>query len=128
MKVLTLREAYSVNNLRRAWRWLNTNTESQFKNYFREIYRVYTISIDKNLEDLNQRLTAGTYKPAHATKLYFPKKSGIQRTFSLLTVEDQIVYQALVNMIAEKFLPKIRKDYYQSVFSNVYTGTRSKYF
>src|SRR5258706_9055668 len=107
--IKALKEAYELKNLRRAWRWLNTNTETQFKNYFRHIYRAYAIAAEENLRDLQKRLVDGTFQPTHATKLYFPKKSGIQRTFTLLTVEDQIVYQALVNVIADRLLPKIGK-------------------
>lgn len=126
--VENLKEAFKLENLRRSWKWLNTNSEGQFKNYFRNIYRAYAIAEEDNLHDLRKRLLNSSYRPTHATKLYFPKKSGIQRTFSLLTVEDQIVYQALVAVIAERLLPAMRKHHLITVFGNIYGGRRSRFF
>ena len=126
--VPSLREAFNFDNLKLAWRWLNTNDDSYYKYFFRHIYRAYAISIDENLKDLNKRLIRGLYKPAHATKLYIPKKSGIQRPYTLLNVEDQIVYQALINIIAEKLSQKVKRFYNKEVFGNLYAGRRSKFF
>jgi len=126
--VTDLKEAFHLDNLRRAWRWLNTNPDALYKNYFRHIYRAYAISAESNLDELHKRLVKGTFQPTHATKLYFPKKSGIQRTYTLLTVEDQIVYQALANVVAERLLPKVGKRYYKEVFGNLYAGQRSVFF
>lgn len=123
-----LREAFHFDNLRRAWRWLNTNPEAYYKGYFRHIYRSYAVATDDNLTDLNKRLLKEEFQPEHATKIYLPKKSGIQRTYTLLTVEDQIVYQAMTNVIAERLLPTIRKRYDKEVFGNQYAGQRSRYF
>lgn len=77
--------------------------------------------------NLHARLTDGTYKPSNAIKLFFPKKSGIQRIYTLLSVEDHIVYQALVNVIAEKLYPVVKKRYLHSVFGNLYAGQRSRF-
>lgn len=38
-----------------------------------------------------------------------PKRSGVLRPYSLLTIEDQIVYQALVNIVAEQLHPKVSR-------------------
>ena len=86
------------------------------------------MAIDENLNDLHKRLMRGSFQPGHATKLYLPKKSGIQRTYTLLNIEDQIVYQAITNVIAERLLPKMQHQYYKEVFGNLYAGQRSKYF
>jgi len=123
-----LRAAFEIDNLRRAWRWLNTNPDAQYKSYFRNIYRAYAISHDDNLRDLHNRLRREVYQPTHAAKLYLPKKSGLQRTYTLLTVEDQIVYQALVNIVADRLLPKVRHRYYKEVFGHLYAGKRSRFF
>lgn len=123
-----LKDAFTLDNLQRAWRWTRTNPEAMFKNYFRHIYRAYSLSAEDNLVDLRERLIKGTYHPTHATKLYFPKKSGILRPYSLLCIEDQVVYQALVNIVAEKLYPHVRKRYYNSVFGHLYAGKNSMYF
>lgn len=123
-----LRKAFSRVNLQRSWMWLNTNPDGTYKNYFRHIYRSYAISSYQNLEDLRKKLADGTFEPQHATKLYLPKKSGIQRTYSLLAIEDQIVYQSMVNVIADKMEPHVRKRYNKQTFGNLYAGKRSHFF
>jgi hypothetical protein len=123
-----IRLAFKADNLERAWAWTKTNSEAMFKNYFRHIYRGYSISATENLADLRRRLTQGTYKPSHAMKLYLPKQSGILRPYSRLCVEDQIVYQAMVNIVAEKLRPRVIRRYYKSVFGHLYAGKRSLFF
>lgn len=120
--------AWSVSNLKRAWLWTTTNTEIRYKNYFRHIYRAYSLAPNKNLANLRKRLTSETYRPIHATKIYFPKKSGVLRPYSLLAVEDQIVYQALVNVVADRMFRRVRGRYLKSVFGNLYAGKRSRFF
>lgn len=123
-----LREAYSITNLKKAWKRITRSHEAYYKGYFRHIYRAYEISADNNLKDLRARLLNNTYQPAHAIKIYLPKKSGLQRVYTLLSVEDQIVYQALVNIVAEKLAPKMRSRYFKEVFGHVYAGSNSLYF
>lgn len=123
-----LKEAYALDNLHRAWRWLNTSPDPLYKGYFREIYRAYAISVDANLKSLRSRLLSGAFLPTHAIKVYLPKKSGLQRPLSLLAIEDQIVYQALVNVVAERLYPRVKKRYEFVIFGNLYAGQRSKSF
>jgi len=78
--------------------------------------------------DLRNRLLKDSYQPTHPAKLRFPKKSGLQRTITLLNVEDQIVYQALVNVVADKLLPQIKPYYHNSVFGHLYAGKGSQFF
>jgi len=120
--------AFSRENLERAWLWTLTNREAHYKSYFRQIYRAYSLSQGKHLASLRKNLLNGIFLPTHATKIYFPKKSGLQRAYSLLAVEDQIVYQALVNIIGDQLFRKMREHYYKSVFGNLYAGKRSKFF
>ena len=123
-----LRQAFKRDNLLRAWRWLNTNPDASYKSYFRHIYRSFAIAADQNIDDLRRRLANGAFEPQHATKLYLPKKSGIQRTYTLLAIEDQIVYQAMINVVADRMVPLVKKKYYKQVFGNLYSGKRSKFF
>lgn len=126
--VADLKEAFDTANLKRAWRWLNSNSDAYFKAYFRDIYRAYGIAVDANLTDLQKRLKSGRFQPQHATKVYLPKQSGLQRTYTLLTVEDQIVYQALVNVIADRLQPRAKRRHLVEVFGNLYAGKTSTFF
>lgn len=115
-------------NLRLAWRWIRSNPDATYKSYFRPLYQHFAVAEDALLDDLSDRLRRGIYEPEPACKLFFPKPSGIFRPYSLLSVEDQIVYQAAANLIAEKLYPRVRQRYLQQVFGHLYAGKTSKWF
>lgn len=124
----SLNEAFALDNLHRAWRWTLTNTEALYKNYFRRTYEAYATADDKLLNHLRDRLRRDIYEPTDACKIYFPKKSGILRPYTLLCIEDQIVYQALANIVAERLYPAVQQRYYKETFGHLYAGKRSKFF
>lgn len=121
-------EVIQLENLRRAWRWVRSNPDAQFKAYFRELYTLYAIADDALLADLQGRLRRRVYQPKQACKLFLPKPSGILRPYTLLTVEDQIAYQAAVNVIAERLFPRVRQRYNKEVFGHLYAGKTSQWF
>lgn len=102
--------------------------EAMYKGYFRSLYTAYAVSDEDALDDLRDRLRRGIYEPSHSSKVYFPKASGILRPYTLLTVEDQIVYQALTNAVAERLYPRVRHRYLKEVFGHLYAGKRSAFF
>ena len=104
----TLGRVYDTDNLARAWRWLLSNPDASYKGYFRHHYANYNVAATELLNDLRDRLHRGVYAPARACKLFLPKPSGVLRPLSLLTVEDQIVYQAVVNVVADRLYPATR--------------------
>ncbi|HWU75255.1 MAG TPA: RNA-directed DNA polymerase [Rhodanobacter sp.] len=124
----TLDQLRNIDNLRRAWRWIQSNADASYKSYFRSLYQHYAVAEEALLADLASRLKRGIYEPDVATKLYFPKVSGVLRPYSLLSVEDQIVYQAAVNLIAEKLAPKVRLRQLKAVFGHLYAGKTSTWF
>jgi retron-type reverse transcriptase len=123
-----LTRAWSTPNLRRAWLWIRTNPDRAYKSYFRELYSAYAVSDDPLIAHLHDRLRRGLYEPSDACKLLLPKPSGIFRPYSLLTIEDQIVYQAMANAIAEKLFPHVRHLYNNEVFGHLYAGSKSLWF
>ena len=126
--ITDLRKVYELSNLKKAWARLNSSTQLDYKNHFRHLYNSYGLAIDENLKDLKSRLSKGNYETSHATKLYIPKKSGLLRTLTLLSVEDQLVYQAFANIIASKFLSKSICHYNKNTFSYQYSGNKSPFF
>lgn len=118
----------SIDNLKRAWRWIQSNPDANYKSYFRHLYRNYSAAEDALLEDLADRLRRQVYQPIPACKLFYPKPSGILRPYSLLTVQDQIVYQASANLVAEKLFPRVKHRYYKQVFGHLYAGKTSIWF
>ncbi len=115
-------------NFSRAWRWLRSNADANYKSHFRKLYGIYAIADEDLLGFLRGNVASGRYEPGQACKLFLPKASGILRPYTLLTIEDQIVYQACANIIAEKLYPKVRGRYYQEVFGHLYAGKKSKWF
>ena len=126
--VRSLNSAFHLDNLNRAWNWLLTNPEAPYKNYFRHVYAAYSLSTNDNLRCLSSKLKDGTYVAQHGIKIFSPKPSGVLRPITLLCIEDQIVYQALTNIIAEKLRPRIRRYYLKKNFGNVYAGQNSRFF
>jgi predicted DNA-binding WGR domain protein len=120
--------AYSLPNLTLAWQRINTSPQIQFKDYFRDVYEAYAVASAENLGLLREKLTRGYFEPQPACKLFFPKPSGILRPYTLLCIEDQITYQALANVVAERLAPRVRHRYLKKTFGHVYAGRRSRFF
>ena len=119
---------YSAANLRRAYRWLQSNPDANYKSYFRDAYTAYAAASQLHLRRLAREIARGAYESAHATKVFLPKPSGLLRPYTLLTVDDQIVYQACANIIAEKLKAKVKSRYNKNVFGHLYAGKASKFF
>ena len=118
----------NAENLRRAWRWIKSNPDAAYKSYFRPLYQHFAIAEKALLDDLADRLKRDIYEPEVACKLYHPKASGILRPISLLSVEDQIVYQAATNLVAEKLRARVVQRYSKQVFGHLYAGKSSTWF
>ena len=125
---MALREAWSIPNLRLAWRRLTTGMNFSYKRYFRHLYNAYEIGFEDNIWDLHARLQGGSYQPQRPTKVYLPKPSGLQRPITLLCIEDQIVLQAIANIFASKLLPRRRKLEYKNIFSNIVQNNTNSIF
>lgn len=123
-----LKNAYDAANLERAWRWIRSNPDPEYKSYFRDAYPQFALADTALIADLLKRLKRGTYEPAHACKVFYPKRSGILRPYTLLSVEDQIVYQALVNLVAEQLFPRVNSRYLTVTFGHLYAGKSSTWF
>src|SRR5687767_11175333 len=93
---------FSTKNLRLAWDRISTGVNYQHKRYFRHIYPAYSIALDGNLTDLSHRLRHRSYAPQLPTRVFLPKASGLQRPLTLLCVEDQVVLQAIANLMSKR--------------------------
>lgn len=120
--------AARLENLQRAWRWIRSNPDRAYKSHFRELYSAYATCDDALLRHLKDRLDRGIFEPSDACKLFLPKSSGILRPYTLLGIEDQIVYQAMANIVAERLYPCVRGKYNRQVFGHQYAGASSLWF
>lgn len=115
-------------NLLRAYRWIQSNPDPLYKNLFRDAYDSYALASQYNLRRLRRLLAKKAYEAEHASKIYLPKPSGVLRPYTLLSVNDQIVYQACINVVADKLKPHVKKRYENSTFGHLYAGKTSKFF
>ena len=58
-------------------------------------WKVYGLELTKRLEDLNQRIHTGRYKPKPVKRIRIPKANGELRPIGITSTEDKIVQQAL---------------------------------
>lgn len=94
------KEFCSTKNLRLAWERVVRSKHRKVKN--RISLRKYSVDVERNLNILSDKLVEGVYEPTSAYTKMIPKKNGSLRSLSYLTIEDRIVYQAIVNKISEK--------------------------
>lgn len=107
----------SVDNLQLAWRRITTGTNVEHKRFFRGIYEAYESGLKENLRYLHERLK-GDWEPSPPTRIYTPKPSGLLRPLTLLSVEDQIVFQAIANQFAKRLRKRRKAVERKQVYSN----------
>lgn len=122
------KSASRLDNLQRAWQWIRSNPDRTYKSHFRELYSAYATADGALLKHLKNRLDRSIFEPSDACKLFLPKPSGILRPYTLLGIEDQIVYQAMANVVAERLYPRVRGMYNRQVFGHQYAGRSSLWF
>ena len=115
-------------NLKLAYKRILTNPESTYKSYFRDVYTAFGMSADDNIKIIAHKLKAG-YIPNKSIRTFMPKSNGLNRMYTLLSIEDQIVYQAFANIIAEAITDsKVLKRYKKCVFGNLFNGKSNMFF
>lgn len=116
----------SINNLKLAWARLKTSQNINYKNYYRNIFLAYELNFEDNLKLLSQRLISNTYEPSEMLRFYIPKHSGLHRPITFLHLDDLIVYQAIANIIADKFWDKRLEVQDITSYSNILNSTDKK--
>jgi len=99
-----------------------------YKAFSRHLYESYQLASTENLTALIDAIKNGTYEPSPATCVFQPKKSGVLRPLRLLTLQDQIVYQAIANVIANAFRSEQRKTALKRNFGALVADKSSLFF
>jgi retron-type reverse transcriptase len=123
-----LEKIFELKNLRRAYRWILSGADGEYKALFRDSYAAFAIASDNALKQLATDGLAHRFVPSHASKVMVPKPSGTLRPLTLLNTDDQIVYQACVNVISDLLKPKTKHRYGRRVFAHLYAGKSSPFF
>lgn len=100
MNKKVLETYFNIENLRLAYYRIVCWPERLVKDRFG--IHAFGAQLDKNLKQLSAKLISGEYSPQRGFKYYEPKSSGMQRTKTLLMIEDALVYQAIANVIASR--------------------------
>lgn len=129
INLFSMRDIAKQDNLLLAYNRLLTNPESTYKNFFRDTYSAYGMAISKNIALLHKKVKSG-YLPVDTVRVFMPKANGLSRMYTLMSIEDQIVYQAYANVLAEALVtnPKVKRRYKKSVFGNLYSNADSLFF
>lgn len=119
---------YSESNLELAFHRLVRSSNKSYKALTRHLVPSYFVSLSESLDDLADSLRIGTYEPSPPIIVFQPKKSGVLRPISVLTLQDQIVYQSIVNVVAA-FMASVQKPLALKVsFGHLLTDARSPFF
>lgn len=108
----------SFDNFILAWRRINTGLNVNYKRFFREAYLTYEVSLSSNIKNLIKRIKNDVYEPHQPDKIFIPKPSGLQRPITLLSIEDQIIWQAIANVLELRWHDRRLKVEKKVVFSN----------
>lgn len=105
-----------------------SNPDAAYKSYFRDSYDAFAIASDTHLKWIRAEGMKDRYEVSHASKVFVPKSSGVLRPIALLKPEDQIIYQAIVNIVAEELKKCTKQRYGTRVFAHLYAGKSSNFF
>ncbi|GEM_PF-1649351 len=121
-------EFISLRNFELAWARVVRGSNRQYKQFFSHLFPSYQVASPAFLFDLISRLRRGVYVPSNAVTVYFPKSTRILRPITLLCLNDQIVYQAIANYLADRFFRSLRPNYGVKTFGAQYAGKHSQFF
>lgn len=119
MKSGDFKRLVSVENLMLAWKRVSTAENHSYKRFFRQVFYAYEFASVQNIQDLHARLTGGSFEPISPSRLFVPKGAGLNRSITLLHVEDQILLQAIANILAESVRKRREIVEGKVVFSNL---------
>lgn len=116
-----LKEYFGEGNLRLAFERYKRTADGDAKDH--SGIKIFESNLKDNIKDLSLRLLNGLgdsdnqFNPIKPLKFYIPKKTkGSIRTYTLLFIEEAIIYQAIVDKIASDNYKKLN-EVNNSVFS-----------
>ncbi len=115
-------------NFQLAFRRIVRAQNRDYKAHYRHLLPIYNLSLEQNIDDLINDLRTGAYKPSAPTLIFSPKASGTLRPLKLLSLQDLIVYQAVINVIANRFRAEQQKYASKLSFGGILAGKASDFF
>jgi Reverse transcriptase (RNA-dependent DNA polymerase) len=100
----------------------------EYKTFYRHLFPSFNLALPGSLKDVIEELKRGTFDPEKPTVVYQPKKSGILRPLTLLSLRDLIVYQAIVNLVAVSFGDEQASYAFKKTFGAIFAGRTNPFF
>ena len=107
--IYTRKDLYEISNLYLAWKRIQTSTRHEYKELCSKSYSAFSWYVGRKIKLFSSELRERIYQPIHSSKFYQPKKSGLVRPITVLSVKDQIFYQAITNLICKAKFADIKK-------------------
>ena len=115
-------------NFELAYRRIVRAQNRDYKEHYRHLLPSYNLSLKQNIGDLINDLKTQAFKPSAPTLIFSPKGSGSLRPLKLLCLQDLIVYQAIINIIANRFWVEQKKYASKLAFGAIFAGKQSDFF
>ncbi|WP_196599888.1 reverse transcriptase domain-containing protein [Pectinatus frisingensis] len=113
----------SIDNFKLAYIRLKTIKRNSYKNFFYEDFKVFEYDFEINIKQLCMDVKNGIYKPQSVNIYYIPKNNALVRPITLLSLFDQIIYQAVANIIADQLYDRMSQYFNSTTFGNIFIKT-----
>lgn len=113
----------SKENFILAYTRLKTVKRNEYKEFYYKDFEAFELFFEENIEQLICEAKEGIYKPSTGEKYYIPKKKNLARPITMLCLLDQIIYQAITNVIADEFYPLMSRYFNINTFGNIFKPT-----
>ena len=116
----------SLENFKLAYIRLKTAQRSEYKEFYYQDFKAFEAFFDNNINQLLHEVKENIYTPSTCEKYYIPKKKNLARPITLLNLLDQIVYQAIANVVADEMHPIMSRYFNINTFGNMFIHTKSE--
>ncbi|MDR7870700.1 MAG: RNA-directed DNA polymerase [Tissierellaceae bacterium] len=115
-----------VDNFTLAFNRLQTITRDYYKEVYISDLNNFGLNLTTNINTLIDRIKRDLYRPGEAYKIYLPKLDSTVRVITLLSFIDLLVYQAIINVLADTFYPDYKYKTNKYTFGNIYNDSSRK--
>jgi hypothetical protein len=113
-------------NFQLAFMRLQTAPRNLYKEIYHDDLKVFGLFLDDNIKSLISEIEQNLFEPKASCKIFIPKKNNLARPLSTLIFNDLLVYQAIINTIADSVYDEIIPYYNNLIFGNVYRNSKDK--
>jgi len=93
-----MKDYFSYDCILLAWERYIRGIQKEAKDYIG--IKAFGSDLENNINSLSAKLLKNAFRPSRPPKFFKPKANGMQRTITILPVEDALVYQAIANTVA----------------------------